>query len=89
MSHDYDLVHLLPNKRINKNIYVYLSPMTLTWSEGHDILMGRKIMAQLFTHPKLTSVSVKLSEKLLFIGFGQGDYSAGRALMHGCNSQKN
>ena len=62
--------------------------MTLTGSEGHDILMGRKIMAQLFTHQKLTSVSAILSGKLLFIGFGQGDYAAGRADMRGCNSQK-
>ena len=45
-------------------------------------------MAQLITHQKLTSVSVIVPEKLLFIEFSQGDYAAGRAVMYGCNSQK-
>ena len=72
-----------------KNNYVCLSPMTLTGSEGHEILIRKKIMAQLITHQKLTSVSVIVPEKLLFIEFSQGDYAAGRAVMYGCNSQKN
>ena len=63
--------------------------MTLTGSEGHEILIRKKIMAQLITHQKLTSVSLIVPGKLLFIEFSQGDYAAGRAVMYGCNSQKN
>ena len=61
--------------------------MTLTGSEGHEILMGRKIMAQLFSHQILTSVSIIVSGKSPFIGFSQGDYAAGGAVLYGCSSQ--